>query len=88
MLVQIVGSEGVNVMLPKWSPDDKLLYIHDKTNWWNLYKLDDDDKEISICPQDKEIGGAAWEFGNSPYACNPDGNGEMLLIHGSVRSIL
>ena len=70
-------------MLPQWSPDDKLLYIHDKTNWWNLYQLDDD-KETSLCPQAAEIGEPAWEFGGSPYSCNADGSGEMLVIHGSV----
>ena len=46
-------------MLPKWSPDDKLMYIQDKTNWWNLYQLDGD-KETNLCPIKKEIGGPAW----------------------------
>ena len=88
MVLQIAGGEGISVMLPKWSPDDKLLYIHDTTNWWNLYKLDDEDNEISVYPKDEEIGGPAWEFGGSPYSCNPDGNGEMLLNYGSVWFVL
>lgn len=71
-------------MLPKWSPDDKLLYINDKTNWWNLYQLDDDEEETSLCPRKEEIGQPAWEFGGSPYSCNPTGNGDILMIHGSV----
>ena len=70
-------------MLPKWSPDDKLMYIQDKTNWWNLYQLDGD-KETNLCPIEKEIGGPAWVFGESPYSCNPTGNGEVLVICGSV----
>ena len=81
---QVSGGEGISVMLPKWSPDDKLLYINDKTNWWNLYQLDDDTKETSLCPQPKEIGQPAWRFGGSPYSCNPNGNGDILVIHGSV----
>ena len=88
MVLQIAGGEGISVMLPKWSPDDKLLYIHDTTNWWNLYKLDDQDNEINVYPKDQEIGGPAWEFGGSPYSCNPDGNGEMLLICGPVWFVL
>ena len=82
-LFQIAGGDGISVMLPKWSPDDKLMYIHDKTNWWNLYKLDEDN-ETSLCPQNAEIGQPAWVFGGSPYSCNPNGNGEILTIHGSV----
>jgi len=80
----VSGGEGISVMLPKWSPDDNLLYINDKTNWWNLYQLDDDNKETSLCPQSKEIGQPAWRFGGSPYSCNPNGNGDILVIHGSV----
>ena len=70
-------------MLPKWSPDDKLMFIHDKTNWWNLYQLDGD-KETNLYPVEKEIGGPAWEFAGSPYSCNPTGNGEVLVICGTV----
>ena len=82
--LQVSGGEGISVMLPKWSPDDKLLYINDKTNWWNLYQLEDDNKETNLCPQPKEIGQPAWKFGGSPYSCNPNGNGDILVIHGSV----
>ena len=84
LLFQVAGGEGISVMLPKWSPDDKLLYIHDKTNWWNLYQLDDDNKETSLCPQSKEIYEQPLFFGGSPYSCNPNGSGDILTIHGSV----
>lgn len=85
---KVAGGVGISVMLPKWSPDDKLLYIHDKTNWWNLYQLDDDDEETSLCPRKEEIGQPAWEFGGSPYSCNPTGNGDILMIHGSELACL
>lgn len=75
------GDSSLSVMLPKWSPDDKLMFIHDKTNWWNLYQLDGD-KETNLHPVEKEIGGPAWEFARSPYSCNPTGNGEVLVICG------
>lgn len=82
-----IGDGGICVMLPKWSPDDKLMYIQDKTNWWNLYQLDGD-KETNLCPIEKEIGGPAWVFGESPYSCNPTGNGEVLVICGSAIACL
>lgn len=85
---KVSGGEGISVMLPKWSPDDKLLYINDKTNWWNLYQLEDDNKETNLCPQPKEIGQPAWKFGGSPYSCNPNGNGDILVIHGSTIACL
>lgn len=77
------GVGSLSVMLSKWSPDDKLMFIHDKTNWWNLYQLDGD-KETKLYPVEKEIGGPAWEFARSPYSCNPTGNGEVLVICGKV----
>ena len=80
---QVVGGDGLCVMLPKWSPDDKLMYIHDKTNWWNLYKLEDD-IESNLHPKHKEIGEPAWTFAGSPYSCNPTKNGDTLFICDAV----
>ncbi|KAJ7390823.1 hypothetical protein OS493_022382 [Desmophyllum pertusum] len=51
-------------------------------------KRDDDNKETSLCPQNKEIGGPAWRFGGSPYSCNPNGDGDILIIHGSTLACL
>ena len=70
-------------MLPQWSPDGHLLYIHDKTNWWNLYRHDNG-AETNLCPMDMEIGGPHWVFGQSPYSCDPKGSGDMLVAYGKV----
>ena len=81
---KVAGGEGISVMLNKWSPDDKLLYISDKTNWWNLYRLDGE-TETNLYPREQEIGAPAWEFGGSPYSCNPTGNGDILIAQEEVQ---
>ena len=79
----MAGGVGISVILPIWSPDNKLLFISDKTDWWNLYRLDGD-KETNLKPKDQEIGEAQWVFGNSAYDCDPTGSGNMLLTYGKV----
>lgn len=71
-------------MLPQWSCDDKLLYLNDKTNWWNLYRLEDDDTEKNLCPRDEEFGNPQWVFGSNDFACIP-GKKDVLVHHHDVR---
>ncbi|EDO44040.1 predicted protein [Nematostella vectensis] len=85
---KVSGGVGISVMLPKWTPDDKLLYINDKTNWWNLYRLEDDGSETNLCPQNSEIGVPQWTFGGSDYECDVKNRGEILVTFNHALSIL
>lgn len=78
------GDGSTSVMLPLWSPEGNLLYIHDKTNWWNLYRHDNG-TETNLCPMSTEIGGPAWVFGQSPFSCDPKGSGDILVAYDEVN---
>ena len=70
-------------MSPQWSPDGKLLFINDKSNWWNLYRLEDNGTETNLYPCDKELGGPQWVFGTNAFACIP-GNQDILVTYDEV----
>ena len=71
-------------MSPKWSSDDKLLFINDKTNWWNLYRLKEDGTETNLYPCDTELGGPQWVFGTNAFACIPRSQ-DIVVTYGEVR---
>ena len=35
---RIAGGEGESIFQPEWSPDGRLIYVSDRTGWWNLYR--------------------------------------------------
>ncbi|KAJ7307737.1 hypothetical protein OS493_040466, partial [Desmophyllum pertusum] len=41
---KVAGAKASVFMLPKWSPDDKLMYNPRQHKLWNLYQRDDDNR--------------------------------------------
>jgi dipeptidyl aminopeptidase/acylaminoacyl peptidase len=63
----IAGGETESVVLPAWSDDDTLLFVSDRTGWWNLYRWRDDDL-TPLAPGDTEFAYPQWKFGMTSYA--------------------
>jgi dipeptidyl aminopeptidase/acylaminoacyl peptidase len=38
--VLVAGNEGESVVQPLWAPDGDLLFVSDRSGWWNLYRID------------------------------------------------
>ncbi len=36
--VHVAGGTEESVIQPKWAPDGSLLYVSDRSDWWNLYR--------------------------------------------------
>jgi dipeptidyl aminopeptidase/acylaminoacyl peptidase len=64
----IAGSENESIHEPKWSPDDRLYFSSDRSNWWNLYRynLKTENTDL-ICEKDAEFAYPHWVFGLSNY---------------------
>ncbi len=73
--VRIVAGEAQQEALiqPDWSPDGVLHVCSDRSNWWNLYRLEAGSL-TPLCPVDAEIGGPHWSFGQRYFAFRPDGS--------------
>ncbi|WP_237065238.1 S9 family peptidase [Microbulbifer guangxiensis] len=60
----VVGGDGESVFQPQWSPAGELFYVSDRNNWWNLYRLGDDQP---LWQREAEFATPQWVFGMSTY---------------------
>jgi dipeptidyl aminopeptidase/acylaminoacyl peptidase len=63
----VAGGADESVLQPEWSPDGILHFISDRSGWWNLYRLDDDNAR-TLCPREADFAQPPWVFGMSSYA--------------------
>jgi dipeptidyl aminopeptidase/acylaminoacyl peptidase len=71
----VAGGEAESVLEPQWQPDGSLLFISDRTGWWNLYRWSPHAGAIEALTEldDAEIGQPQWVFGASRYTVVGDG---------------
>jgi dipeptidyl aminopeptidase/acylaminoacyl peptidase len=62
----IAGGENESIFQPEWSPDGMLVFVSDRTGWWNLYRSRDGSVE-PLCPMEAEFGLPQWAFGMRTY---------------------
>jgi len=57
---------------PQWGPNNELVVVSDKSNWWNLYQVQDQQLGL-LFAVDSEIGRPLWNFGASTWGFYQDG---------------
>ena len=65
---RVAGGEEESICQPEWSPDGRLHFVSDRTNWWNLYVLKEDGSTEPLHERKAEFSGPQWVFGLSTYA--------------------
>lgn len=68
----VAGDLEESVFQPRWLPDGTLIFVSDRSNWWNLYALRDGETR-ALLHMDAEFGLPQWLFGMSTYAILDDG---------------
>ncbi|MGI9642147.1 MAG: S9 family peptidase, partial [Acidimicrobiia bacterium] len=72
---RVAGGTDESVMQPRWSRHGTLHVISDRTDMWNVYRVDGVDTLAPMLETDGEVGGPAWIFGLSAYGfTRPDGD--------------
>lgn len=67
----VAGGEGESVALPRWAPDGSLIFVSDRTDWWNLYRYDGG-RVAALHTQDAEFAPPQWSLGSQPYVIIDD----------------
>lgn len=62
----LITSEGESVCQPVWSPNNTLYFVTDRSNWWNLYRLNNNKIEC-IYELDAEFAAPQWSFRGCNY---------------------
>ncbi len=70
----VAGGTTESILQPKWAPDGSLLFISDRSDWWNLYRWRAGAAQAtSLAATESEIGGPQWVLGLSDYDIERDG---------------
>lgn len=70
----IAGGRDESVLDPVWAPDGSLLFISDRSGWWNAYRWRDGAAEVeAIAPMEADCGDALWVFGLRWLGVDADG---------------
>ena len=67
---QVAGSGGESVSEPTWLPDGELLYLSDRTGWWNIYRLG---TSAPVVAMDADLGAPLWFLGLRSFDAFDDG---------------
>ena len=70
--LQVAGGKDESVMEPLWTPSGELIFISDRSGFWNLYS-EQDGQPKALLPMQAEFGSPAWNFGKRSYQILPDG---------------
>jgi dipeptidyl aminopeptidase/acylaminoacyl peptidase len=68
----VAGGDRESIVQPVWTPDNRLYFVSDRSDWWNLYRADRTGAH-PVCPMSAEFAGPAWAFGMRGYGfLDPD----------------
>ncbi|MHA6793388.1 S9 family peptidase [Pseudonocardia bannensis] len=70
----VAGGPGESVAEPRWQPDGSLVFLSDRSGWWNLYRWAPGNDIEPLVELDAEIGVPGWQLGTSRYAVLDDGS--------------
>ena len=88
-IVQLAGGDQEAALHPGWTPAGDLIFISDRTEWWNLYRSPRTPDgtlgpATSIYPKDAEFCRPAWMLGDHPYLILDD---DRLICGWSENNI-
>ena len=80
---RLVGGRDESITQPQWHGDESLWFVSDRSDWWNLYRIDApatlvsvaevEPAVVAVAPLRGEIGTPAWVFAQARYAFLADG---------------
>ncbi len=74
-LRQVAGGPTESIFQPRWAANGDLVFVSDRTGWWNLYRAYPGRDDITpLCPMEAEFGKPQWVFGMSTWDFAPDGS--------------
>lgn len=83
---QVAGGAGESIFQPQWSADGHLHFVSDRSGWWNLYRLRDDQIE-ALHPMAAEFGRPQWLLGASTYGFGADGTSVCAFNRSGAWSL-
>ena len=68
----VAGGKDESIVQPEWSPEGRLVFVTDRSGWWNLHRWDG--QAISpLIVKEADFADPAWVFGRSSYGFLSEG---------------
>lgn len=68
---KITGGCDESIFQAQWSPDGRLYFVSDRSEWWNIYRCantgEGENSIEALCPQQAEFATPLWTLGMSTY---------------------
>ncbi|MCW8196716.1 S9 family peptidase [Proteobacteria bacterium 005FR1] len=64
---RVAGGQNESICQPQWSPDGELYLVSDRSDWWNIYRVEGEGL-TAVCAEEAEYASPQWVFGQSSYA--------------------
>jgi len=82
----VAGGDDESVVQPEWDTDGSLVFVSDRTGWWNLYRFDGE-KTSPIVAMDAEFAGPVWVFGSSWYGFLSEGRIAAVITENGTQRL-
>ncbi|MFP5283958.1 MAG: prolyl oligopeptidase family serine peptidase [Actinomycetes bacterium] len=69
---QVAGGPGESAVEPRWTPAGALIFVSDRSGWWNLYRWTTNGQSQPLHPRAAEFAAPQWRLGQPPYAVLDD----------------
>lgn len=76
------GDKSVSVLNPRWRSSEELIYLCDRSGWWNPWRLPLGGAPQQILRDSQEYAGPLWQLGLSWL--EPLDADHMLTVHGTA----
>ncbi len=83
----VAGGPGVSAVHPRWTAGGTLVFVDDRSGWWNLYAWDTDGAERALHPTEAEFAEPDWVLGLDPYAVVDDERLVCALNRSGTQSV-
>jgi dipeptidyl aminopeptidase/acylaminoacyl peptidase len=84
----VAGGPGCSAVHPRWTPDGTLVFVDDRTGWWNLYAWSGPGADPRpLHTTEAEFCGPQWVLGQTPYAVLDDDHLVCTLNRSGTQSL-
>ncbi|SDS92200.1 Dipeptidyl aminopeptidase/acylaminoacyl peptidase [Friedmanniella luteola] len=85
---RVAGGPAVSAVQPRWTPGGTLVFVDDRSGWWNLYAWSaEDGTDRPLHATEAEFCEPGWVLGMNPYVVVDDGWLVCALNRSGLQSV-